>query len=103
MRTQEERATLVRRIQLAAVKARSIAAEMGTLELAKELTPAIHGEEGLAILPICELMLEEGREISQMDMMNLLAVCHSEQAFGFESMFFIRWEEDLPSPMDVWS
>lgn len=92
--------TVVRRVLLAVVKARSIAAENDTLEAGSILDPALYGTEDLSLLTVCERMLDN-RKVTAGDAMNVLFLAGRSE--GVRQMYALRWEEDLPEPMSVFS
>ena len=91
---------IVTRVQLTAVKARSIAAENETLDIVTSLDPILHSmDDPLSIIPMTEAMLAGDREPMLQDVMNLLYM--ASRSPGFALMYHLRWEEDPPDPMDA--
>ena len=88
---------LVKRVQMTVVKARSNAAEAGLLDSAMIGDPVLFGEGELSLLEVTERMLAD-REPTAMEAYNLLIL--ADRSPGLAVMYGVRWEEDLPEPME---
>ena len=91
---------LVRRVQLAIVKARSNSAEAGTLELGELMQPRVYGtEDPLALLPMTQHVLSRGdAAVTAHDAWNVLAAARRLETFDL--LYFLRWEEDPPESLE---
>ena len=91
---------IVTRVQTSVIKARSIAAENGTVEVAEEIQPRLMGTtDPLSLFAMTEAYLAGGREPSPMDVMNLLGLAGRIETFP-ETYFIINHEE-LPDAIET--
>lgn len=100
--TPERRTEVVRRIMLTVVKARSIAAENGYLDIAEMFDPRNYGTEPLSLLTVAEAMLADGRTPAPLDVVNILTLANlGDTAPAFAAMYGVHWGEDLPDAMEA--
>lgn len=97
--TADERAELIRRLQLTAVKARANAAEAETVEVAELIDPGLYGTGPLSLITVTERMLRDGRVPEPIDAYNALVLAHRSP--GFVLMYELRWEDELPRPAEA--
>ncbi len=95
----ERRQEIVTRVMLTAAKVRGTAAELGTLDVAKMLDPTLYGDGPLSLVVMADRMLEGGRTPEPIDVYNLLFM--AGRSPGFDSVYAIRWDEELPEPMEA--
>lgn len=95
----ERRTELVRRIQLTAVRARSIMAETVGLDIAELLDPDLYGSGPLSLVTVTEHMLEAGRTPAPTDVMNVLILAY--RSTGFAARYAYQWGEKLPEPIEA--
>jgi hypothetical protein len=92
--TPERREEIVRRIGLAAAKARSNAAESETLKVAQAIDPATYGDGPLSLITVSERILADGRIPEPIDVFNILVL--AERSPSFVVVYGIITGEDLP-------
>lgn len=93
-----ESETIVRRIMLTVVKARSISMENEGLDVAEQISPRIYGTGPLSLLTVCERMLA-GRDVTALDAMNVLTLAHQESQMAM--MYQLRWDDEMPEPLSI--
>lgn len=92
-------AEVVRRVQIAAVRARSNAAEHDMLDVCEMLDPLCYGDGLTDVIGVCERVLADGREPSAQDVLNVLTLAHRSPTMW--TAYGVRWREDLPDPLDT--
>lgn len=90
---------VVRRVMLAVVKARSIAAENEGLDVAAYISPRLYGTDPLSLLTVCERILDCGRNVAPIDAMNVLTLARREPQMS--AMYWLRWNAEMPEPLSM--